>query len=144
MPWLSWEIHRYVPNFDVGTYWNGKTSCLGMEDSGVLLCMHFLLLFYLEMLGASRSFLVQVDWTTSQQVQSTWTRNDRDAPNSLTQICFCRNSLVASSSSGRTQCSFGSPKSSERAVSILAPSSRRCFTGSVLVGLVPRLHIEPV
>ena len=76
-------------------------------------------------------------------LDNNWTRNDRGAPNFLTQNCFCRNSLVVSSSSSKATCPFGLPPFSERAVSMLVPSSLRCFTGSMLVGLVPRLHMEP-
>ena len=49
-------------------------------------------------LGASRSFRVQVDWTTIIScpgglvvVQSPWTRNDRDAPMVVVQSTWTRN-----------------------------------------------------
>ena len=49
--------------------------------------MHFPFLFCVKNLGASRSFLVQMDWTTTQ-AQSIWTRNCRDAPKFLTQNIY--------------------------------------------------------
>ena len=83
---------------------------------------------------------------TGQQVQSIWTRNDRNAPKSLTHIWFCRISLVASSSSGMTPYSSTSPKFSERprAVSMLAPSLSKCFAGFMSVSRGLPLHIELV